>query len=220
MKRVAQNQIPKEIGNLRVQSSKVKNKKVLIKTIKLSFVLLVFIFSINVKAYNKAPKIIYQEIIIEASIEKAWEVLGPQFEDAHKWASSIKHSESLNDESLNGSTCTERGCTVKGMGDIKEKLLTYSSKNHSLSYQVHEGMPSMVKYATNHWQLFDLGNGKTKFKMKIEMKTQGFMGWLMGGMMKKKMTKLSSDVIEEFRYYVETGKPHPNKVKALKKENT
>jgi hypothetical protein len=193
------------------------------KTIKLSLVLLAFVFSANVKANgktptkDKGPKTIYQEVVINASIEKAWEVLGPQFVDAHKWASSISHSEALNNESLNGSTCTERGCSVKGMGDIKEKLLTYSADNRSLSYIVHDGMPKMVKSATNHWRLVDLGNGKTKLKMKIEMETQGFMGWLMGGMMKKKMTKLSSNIAQEFKYYVETGKPHPNKIKALAK---
>ncbi len=185
--------------------------------IKSTIVFFVLILSASIQAKDKPAKIIHQEIIIDAPIEKAWEVLGPQFADAHKWASSISHSESLNAESLNGSICTERGCSVKGIGDIKEKLLSYSPENNSLSYQVHEGMPKMVKYATNYWQLIDLGNGKTKLKMKIEMKTQGFMGWLMGGMMKKKMTKLSGDVIEEFKYYVETGKAHPRKVKALKK---
>ncbi len=186
--------------------------------IKSTIVFLALIVSSNVQAKDKPAKIILQEVIINAPIEKAWEILGPQFADAHKWASSIKHSESLNEESLNGSTCTQRGCNVKGMGDIKEKLLSYSLENHSLSYEVHEGMPKMVKYASNNWELIDLGNGKTKLKMTIKMETQGFMGWLMGGMMKKKMTKLSADITEEFKYYVEIGSPHARKIKALKKQ--
>lgn len=189
------------------------------KTIKLSLVLLMLMLSINIYANNKSPKYIFQEVIIDAPIDEAWEVLGPQFQDVHKWASSVKHSTSLNNESLNGSTCNERGCTVKGVGEIKEKLLTYSPENYSLSYQVHEGMPKMIKYASNNWQLIDLGNGKTKLKLKIRLETKGFMGWLMGGMMKKKMTKLSGEIAEEFKYYVETGKPHPRKIKALKKES-
>lgn len=184
------------------------------KSVKLTIAVLASIISLGASAKQKQPTIILQEIIIDASIKDAWEVLGPQFENAQIWASSIKHSEALNDISLNGSTCTIRGCSVAGMGEIKETLLSYSSDEQSLSYVVKEGMPKMVKYASNHWQLIDLGNGKTKLKMKIEMKTGGFMGWLMNGMMKKKMTKLSSEIAEEFKYYVETGKPHPRKVKA------
>lgn len=183
----------------------------------LSTVALILLLGFNVQAKEKEPTIINQEITIDASIAETWEVLGPQFENAQIWASSIKHSEALNNESLNGSTCTIRGCSVAGMGEIKETLLSYSPENNSLSYEVKEGMPKMVRYASNNWQLIDLGNGKTKLKMKIEMKTGGFMGWMMNGMMKKKMTKLSSEISEEFKYYVENGKPHPRTLKANSK---
>lgn len=187
------------------------------KSIKLTITLLALILSFGVKAKEKQPTIIHQEIIINASVDDTWEILGPQFENAQVWASSIKHSEALNSESLNGSTCTIRGCSVTGMGEIKETLLSYSSENHSLLYEVKEGMPKMVRYASNNWQLVDLGNGKTKLKMKIEMKTGGFMGWMMNGMMKKKMTKLSSEIAEEFKFYVENGEPHPRTIKANSK---
>lgn len=170
----------------------------------------------SVFAKDKSPTIIKQELIIDASMEKVWQVLGPQFADAYKWASSIKHSEARDHDNFNGSTCTERGCNVKGMGNIKEKLLIYSEADHKISYQVYEGMPKMVKYASNTWILTDLGNGKTKVEIQLEMKTGGMMGAMMKGMMKKKMTKMSKGVIEEFKYYVETGNPHPNKVKATK----
>ncbi len=172
-------------------------------------------FALNAK--DKAPIIIKQELIISASIAKTWQVLGPEFADAYKWASSIKHSEATNKETMNGSTCTERGCSVSGMGNIKEKMLSYSETDHTLSYQVYEGMPKMVKYAANTWTLTDLGNGTTKLEMQIEMKTGGLMGSMMKGMMRKKMTKMSKQIAEEFQYYVENGKPHPRKTKSTNK---
>lgn len=103
------------------------------------------------------------------------------------------------------------------MGAIEETMLAYSATDHTLKYVVKEGMPKMVRYASNHWELIDLGNGKTKLKMKLEMKTGGLMGAMMKGMMKKKMTKLSAEIAEEFKYYVETGMPHARKVKANSK---
>lgn len=168
-------------------------------------------------AKDKTPIIIKQELIINASIAKTWQVLGPEFADAYKWASSIKHSEARNHETMNGSTCTERGCSVSGMGNIKEKILQYSETEHILSYQVYEVMPKMVKYAANTWKLIDLGNGATKLEMQIEMKTGGFMGSMMKGMMRKKMTKMSKQIAEEFQYYVENGNPHPRKIKSTNK---
>lgn len=168
-------------------------------------------------AKDKAPTVIKQEIIINAGIDKAWQVLGPEFADAYKWASSIKHSEARNEDSMNGSTCTERACNISGMGNTKEKLLSYSETDHQLSYQVYEGMPNMVKYASNTWKLTDLGNGTTQLEMQIEMQTGGIMGRMMKGMMRKKMTKMSKQIAEEFQYYVEHGMPHPRKLKSLNK---
>lgn len=165
-------------------------------------------------AKDKAPTTIKQKLIINASIDKAWQVLGPQFADAYIWASSLKHSEARNHETMNGSACTERGCSVNGLGNIKEKILEYSEGEHTIKYQVYEGMPKMVRYAANTWKLTDLGNGKIKLEMTVEMKTGGMMGAMMKGMMKKKMTKMSKITAEDFQYYVENGKPHPRKLKA------
>lgn len=167
---------------------------------------------------DKPSTIITKEITINSTIDKAWKALGPEFADAYKWASSIKHSQANDNISFNGSTCSERGCDVSGIGSIKEKILEYSGTEYVLSYEVYEGMPKMVRYMTNHWKLTPIGNGKVKLEMRMEMKIGGFMGWTMKGMMKKKMSKTADDIIEEFKYYVENGNPHPRVAKANKKK--
>ncbi len=161
---------------------------------------------------------ITQEIIVDAPIEKAWQVLGRDFANAHVWASSLKHSQANDSRSLNGSTCTERGCDITGMGKIKEKLTHYSDSDHSLAYEVREGMPKMVKFMSNNWKLTPTADGKTKLVMRMEMRTGGMMGAMMRGMMKKKMTNMAAEIAAEFKYFVENGKPHPNKAKALAKQ--
>lgn len=167
---------------------------------------------------DKAPTIITKSITINSTIDKAWKVLGPEFADAYKWASSIKHSQANDNKSFNGSTCSERGCDVSGIGKIKEKITEYSDTEHVLSYDVYEGMPKMVRYMNNYWKLTDIGNGNVKLEMKMTMKIGGFMGWMMKGMMRKKMSKTADEIIEEFKYYVENGTPHPRVVKANKKK--
>jgi len=175
------------------------------------------LIGVSVLAAEKPSTIIKQRVVIDAEIDQAWQVLGPEYAQAYKWGSSITHSEARNNESLNGSTCTERGCSVSGMGNVKEKILQYSEDEHILSYEVIEGMPKMVDHAINTWELSPAEGNKTLLEMQIDMGTRGFLGWMMGGMMKMKMTKLSKEISEEFKYYVETGKPHPRKVKSISK---
>lgn len=159
---------------------------------------------------------IVKELIINASIDKAWQILGHEFADAHKWASVVNHSESRGG-SLNGSTCGERGCDISGMGKTREKLIKYSDADHLLSYTVPEGMPSMVKYATNTWQLTSLGQSKTRLNMEMDVTLGGILGFMMKPMMKMMMGKMAKVTTDDFKYYVETGKPSEAKLKALKK---
>ena len=158
---------------------------------------------------------IEKEIIVNSGIEQAWKVLGTEFADAYKWASAVNHSEGKG-AGFNGATCSERGCDIAGMGKTEEKLLQFSNENHALSYQV-EGMPSMIRHATNSWQLTTLGQGQTKLQMRMEIQVGGLMGAMMKPMLKMKMSKMGSELVEEFKYYLENGHPHPRKVKAEKK---
>lgn len=159
--------------------------------------------------------VIEKEIIVNKNIKDAWKVLGIDFANASKWASAVNHSEG-NGEKFNGSTCSERGCSTT-MGSIKEKLYEFSNENYSLAYEVAEGMPSMVKYATNTWRLVDLGNGKCKFQIKMDIRMGGFFGSLLQPIMKLQMSKMGNHLVEDFAYYVENGTPHPRKLKAQKK---
>jgi Polyketide cyclase / dehydrase and lipid transport len=160
--------------------------------------------------------IIEKEIIVNKNIDNAWKVLGPGFADAHIWASPVNHSAGSG-ASFNGASCSERGCDIAGMGKTKEKLIKYSDSNHLLSYSVPEGMPSMVKYATNTWQLTSLSADKTKLTMVMDITLGGFMGIIMKPMMKMMMGKMGSTLTEDFKFYVETGKPSAAKLKASQK---
>lgn len=159
---------------------------------------------------------IKRELVINDRIENAWKILGPGFVDAYKWASVVNHSVGKG-TGTNGAPCSERGCDISGMGKIRERVIQYSDEKHLLSYQVAEGMPSMVKNAVNTWQLVDLGNNKTGLTMQMELEVGGLMGTLMKPMMKMQMGKMATDTAEDFKYYVESGLPHPRKVKAMKK---
>ena len=160
--------------------------------------------------------IIEKKITVNNSIENAWKVLGTEFANAHIWATPLTHSEGSG-SNFNGSECHERSCDIKGMGKTKERLLQFSNDSHSLSYVVEQGMPSMVKYATNTWTLTSQGNSKTTLVMKMDITLGGIMGFMMQPMMKMMMNKMGNTLLSDFKYYVENGRPSEAKLKAKNK---
>lgn len=160
--------------------------------------------------------VIEKEILVNKNIKAAWKVLGVEFSDAFKWASGVNHSEGSGDK-FSGSSCSERGCSTT-MGSIKEKLYEFSNENYSLAYEATEGMPSMVKYATNTWKLIEVGDHKCKLHIKMDIRLGGFFGSLLQPVMKMQMSKIGNHLVEEFAFYVENGQPHPRKLKAMKKQ--
>jgi len=155
---------------------------------------------------------------INADIDSAWKVLGHDFAHAYKWASVVNHSEASG-ESLDGSSCSERGCEISGMGKTTEKLLSYSNLEHALTYQITDGMPSMIKDAINSWKLDSINHKTTRLTMKMNLKMDGIIGFLMKPMIKMQMTKMANGITEDFKFYVENGKPSKAKIKAMKKYN-
>ena len=178
-----------------------------------TLLLITITFNSTIMAQQK-EKHINRDLQINAPIEKVWQVIGHEYADAYKWASSLKHSEALDSASMNGSSCTERGCDIDGFGKITEKMLAYSNQEHLLTYEVTDGLPFFVIKMENTWKLYTTSEGKTNVEIRMRMQTKGFMGWLMGGIIKRKTEKLLDESLEELQFYVENGKPHPRTVKA------
>lgn len=159
--------------------------------------------------------VIEKEVIIKNSIESTWAVLGHDFAHPYKWASSVNHSEG-HGKQLATTQCDERTCQTV-MGNITEKLTHYSDEDFHLAYVVTDGMPGMVKTATNDWKLTNSGSGKTKLKIKMEFIFQGILGFIMQPLLKIKLNKIAQEMVEDFGHYAENGKPHPRKLKAQNK---
>jgi Polyketide cyclase / dehydrase and lipid transport len=158
--------------------------------------------------------VIEKEIEINSSIENVWAVLGHDFAHPYKWASSVLHSEG-HGKQLATTQCDERACKTV-MGNIREKLTHYSDKDFLLEYIVTEGMPSIVKSAKNKWQLTSTKENQTKLKIEMEFIFQGLIGFTLQPLMKMKLNKIAKEMVEDFGYYAEHGRPHPRKITAQK----
>ena len=148
-----------------------------------------------------------KETIINVSADKVWEIAGPGFAEAGKWATNVDHSTGSGKSQFEGAVCDERSCDLnaKGFNKISEKLTHYSDKDMELTYDVIEGMPKMMAKARNAWKVESLGPNKTRVTMNGTFGVQGFMGKLMSGMMRKKLDTLLSIALNDLKVYAETG---------------
>lgn len=158
--------------------------------------------------------VIKKEIKINSSIEKAWQILGHDFAHPYKWASSVNHSEGQG-EPIASIECNERACKTT-VGNIREKLTTFSDEDFRLAYDITEGLPVFIQTGKNAWSLQQITSQKSLLKVEMEFR---FKAWasILAPMMKWKMDQMAQEVVEEFAYYAENGQPHPRKIKAQSK---
>ena len=161
--------------------------------------------------------ILEKKILIDKSIDAAWAVLGLDFGNAYKWASAVNHSEAMGND-FKGAVCSERGCSTS-LGNIKERLFEFSSEKYSLAYEVVEGKPSVVEFATNTWKLHEITSDSCKLHIIMNIKLSGFFGSILQPILKIKMANMGQELVEDFKYYVENQVPHPRKLKTDNKGN-
>lgn len=157
-----------------------------------------------------------REIIINKPINEVWEILGNQYSEAYQWASGLSHSEGYGKPSIEGASCNNRACTTT-QGLIKEEIKEFDPYNHVLTYEVIEGFPFFVDQGVNTWRLNALGQ-KTKVNIHLVIKTKGLVGSIMSPMMKLQMNKITTNALEDLKYYVEHGDPSPRKMKELARQ--
>ena len=152
-----------------------------------------------------------KELIVDKPISEVWEVLGNQYGSAYKWARGLYHSEGKGTPVLKDATCSNRTCDTS-FGQLQEEVKVFKP-NQQLSYEVIEGFPGFIKTGVNNWYLRKISEQRTEVTMHFVGETQGLMGMLMGPMMKMNLSKGLSQALQDFKYYVEHGKPSPEKIK-------
>lgn len=150
-------------------------------------------------------------VTINKPIAEVWEVMGNQFGHVHIWSSNFKTSKPYGDIKFKGldyslrNTTTDRGNTI-------QELTEFNPTNYSLSYEITKGAPEIARKAGATWSLSHNGD-KTIAQIDAFMETKVPLNDEMEKKIKMGLTASFNELAEELKYYLETGKPHPNKLK-------
>ncbi|NRB53191.1 MAG: SRPBCC family protein [Saprospiraceae bacterium] len=177
----------------------------------LSFFLVGFNQTIMGQA-KKKPMEVQKSIYIDLPPAELWKITADDFVQVDKWISGVNLAEGTGQGVGAARTCTP---SYKGFSETTERIIDFQPTS-SFTYQIVEGMPKMIAFATNTWKHEPQGEG-TLMSMQVKMQVKGFMGTLMKGFMKKRMKGVLQDALEELKLYAETGDLHERKMEAMRK---
>lgn len=170
------------------------------------------------KTYKEINKTLISETI-HVSADSLWTILR-EFDKVGQWTSTLDHSEGYGEAIFEGTTCNGRVCetSVGRSNKIIEELDLFDDDKRELAYRLTEGAPGFVKMARNHWTVIEVGPNQSKVQMDVSMHLSKFMGFLLGGVITKQMTKQVNIVQAELKLYAETGEVSQAKKEQLAKQ--
>ena len=158
---------------------------------------------------------IRRQIDIDAPPERVWDVLGRRFDQVSRWASSVSHSSVRTDgAALKNAPCSGRVCETD-LGPFEESIVEYDEDRQALAYEASgEKMPFFVRGLKNRWSLTPSADSGTRVAMLMTADLAFPFNLFMTPLMKLQMGRILTFAVEELKHYVETGEPHPRKLKA------
>lgn len=155
------------------------------------------------------------QIIVNVPAREVWRVLAHQFDQAGVWSSGIDSSEPLSEDLMDedrpeGAPVYGRVCYSSDMfGDASEKFTFYDEGGMRFGYAAIGDMPFGFNDAENKWRVEEIDHERSLvgFDADVDMKWWiGIVMWPLKPIFKK---MLGTRTLEELKFYVETGMPHP-----------
>jgi hypothetical protein len=154
------------------------------------------------------------EVVINAPARAAWALLGERFGEIDQWAVAIVQS-SVDSQPGCG---TVRTCQIARFGPfpagtVKERLFEFDPMAMSLAYESADGMPAFVSRAINRWSICPEGAKRCLVRTNATLELSGLIR-LLAPMLAFKLRGDAARVLDQLRYRLEHGRPHPSKLAA------
>ncbi|QFR39480.1 SRPBCC family protein [Candidatus Gracilibacteria bacterium 28_42_T64] len=162
------------------------------------------------------------KVLINSPIGDVWKVLADDFDKAGDWMSPVPKSHKIQEgKSASGSPMVGRICefTSKGAQGLlaNEKITFYDGDKHLMTVEiVPKNGPGLLPIVKNTLDIsaISVGDDQTEviWTANPQLKPHGYVLYpllILG------FKKGFGDILEELKYFVETGKPHPRKLKKI-----
>ncbi|GAB5557402.1 MAG: hypothetical protein SchgKO_16150 [Schleiferiaceae bacterium] len=164
---------------------------------------------------------INKTISINATEEIVWKILAEDFDKASEWMSAVPHSyEIVDGDTVQNSPMVGRVCELsdKPNGPIAdERISLFDAQSKVLHVEVvPQNAPLPI--VKNHLELSLLKEGAEETRVNLAADIQlTTAGKVVSPVLKLGLAKAFDELLEELKYFVENGMPHPRKQKKLDK---
>lgn len=155
---------------------------------------------------------ITERITVNAPVARLWKILVTDFAHMGVWSSAIMHSE-INPNLPTGEI--GRVCHT-AVGSVAETVTHWDEQTWSYAYRTDKP-PFFIKNAVNSCRLHALGPEMTVIEMQAEVELLTVFDWMARPIVTNYLRSLVEVFAEEVKYYAETGKVHPRKLRAQTK---
>lgn len=155
--------------------------------------------------------IVEHQSIINTSASQLWDILAKDYDKIGEWATAVVES-TPNPDVPEGEG---RVCST-ALGNNKETITHKDEQERSFTYAVDfEKSPFFLEGIDNTWTVEPAGNGQSVVRMSANVQLKTIIGTLIAPIMKIRMRKGFVSILEELKYYAETGEIHPRKLEQL-----
>lgn len=161
-------------------------------------------------------------ITIAAPAASVWQVIVHDYATIAQWSSAIPHSTPLSDlpaltnlSAVEDAPVSGRACsaTVPDVKTVHEQFLYYDEAQQRFGYAAVAGLPPIIRHAENHWAVESLTAESSRFAIRCVVELADWLGYLLAPLLKWQLNRTGRFTLEELKYYIETGHPHPRKAK-------
>jgi hypothetical protein len=155
--------------------------------------------------------------VINVSADSLWNIVR-QFDDVAIWSSSMDKITLHGEPEFEGATCNSRTCeSAQGFWTVDEKMILFSDSLKELAYESIGGGPAFFLYGKNHWTVLEISPNQSALRLDFEMHLKRFLGFFLGGTIKRTITKGMPSFFNDLKIYAETGEVSEAKKKRIKK---
>lgn len=160
---------------------------------------------------------ITRTLMIDKPVEDVWDILANRYAEAGSWASAVYVSRPREGTPKVAEAPVLGRICETSLGPIVESIETFNAASRTLAYSATaENMPSFLTGLLNTWKLTAAGPNSTRVDMVLTANIAFPFNILMGWMMRLQFKGAIDSSLTELKYFAETGRPHPKKVKSAK----
>lgn len=138
---------------------------------------------------------------VDASAERAWEVLFKRFDEIYIWCNEVENSVPDPDLPIGQG----RLCEIGGLGILKDTMSQFNENAMTFTV-IRTGYPLHIKQTVSTWSVESPGGGQCMVQNEMEIELKESSTFLFRMAFLRQIEEMRQEMIQDFCCFAETGR--------------